>query len=136
MQNPSRRGLGALAVLFGASALLLVIAAPGLARLQTTNTPAMVMVKVTLSEKTITLNPKQVPRGSTAIFLITNRTSTLRTMTIGDTERGQGKKIGFAVKLQPNREARVAMFLDYRGTLRVSTPRASGVRPSTTFRIS
>jgi hypothetical protein len=104
-------------VALAASAVSLVLAAPGLSQPQTTNSPELVTIRVTVTDKAITMQPKIAARGSTAIFLFANHTTKAHTLVIGDTQRGAGKKIGFLTKIPPNGQQRVVMFLDYRGTL-------------------
>jgi hypothetical protein len=100
-----------------ASVVSLVVTAPGLAQHQTTNSPEIVTIRVTVTDRAITMQPRIAARGSTAIFLFSNHTTKPHTLVIGDTERGAGKKIGFLTKVPPNGQQRVVMFLDYRGTL-------------------
>ena len=97
--------------------LSLSFAASASARPQTTNAPAIVTIRVTVTDNAIIMKPKSAVRGSTAIFLFSNHTTKPHTLVIGDTGRGVGKTIGFATKLVPNGQQRVVMFLDYRGSL-------------------
>ena len=120
--------VAASAISVAASALSLVTAAPGLAQPQTTNAPAIVSIRVTVTDNAIIMKPMSAARGTTAIFLFSNHTTKPHTVVIGDTERGPGKTIGFAAKLPANGQHRIVMFLDYRGPLRyfsVNTTKSS-----------
>jgi len=104
----------------------LVIAAPGLARPGTTNSPAIMTIKVTITDSAITVKPNAAPRGTNAIFILTNRGKTSQKWILGNATRGAGKKIGFASVLAPNQQKSVVMFLDYRGPLPYSASELSG----------
>jgi hypothetical protein len=95
----------------------LVVAAPGFAGHRTTNAPAILIVKVTITDKSITVRPNAAPRGTSATFVLTNRGSKTQKWVLGTTARGAGKTIGFASLLAPNQQKNVVMFLDYRGLL-------------------
>jgi hypothetical protein len=116
-----RRGLVAVA-----SLTALVVAAPGFARPQTTNAPAILSIKVTITDKSITVKPKAAPRGTNAIFILTNRGTKTQKWILGSTARGAGKTIGFASVLRPDQQKNVVMYLDYRGALPYSTSQVSG----------
>jgi hypothetical protein len=104
-----------------------VIAAPGFARPQTTNAPAILIVKVTITDKSITVRPNTAPRGTSATFILTNRgTKTQRWILGSGATRGVGKTIGFASLLAPNQQKNVVMFLDYRGALPYSASKLAG----------
>ena len=114
-----------------ASVVSLVMPAAGIAQPQTTNSPELVTIRVTVTDKSITMQPKIAARGSTAIFLFANHTTKAHTLVIGDTQRGAGKKIGFLTRIPPNGQQRVVMFLDYRGTLpygSVTVPKKASFR--------
>ena len=95
----------------------LVVAAPGFAGHRTTNAPAILIVKVTITDKSITVRPNAAPRGTSATFVLTNRGTKTQKWVLGTTARGAGKTIGFASLLAPNQQKNVVMFLDYRGLL-------------------
>jgi hypothetical protein len=117
MRGRATTAVAASAIAVAAAALSLVLAAPSLARPQTTNAPAIVTIRVTVTDSAILMKPKFAVRGSTAIFLFSNHTTKSHTLVIGDTGRGAGKTIGFATKIAPNGQQRIVMFLDYRGAL-------------------
>ena len=99
----------------------LMIAEPGFAQPQTTSAPQMLFVKVIITDGAITMKPSKAQRGSTALFIISNRGAKPHTLLLGDVKRGLGKKIGFARTLRPDEQQTVPMFLDYRGTLPFSS---------------
>jgi uncharacterized membrane protein len=103
----------------------LVVAAPGLAHPQTTNAPAILIVKVTITDKSITVRPNTAPRGTSATFVLTNRGTKTQKWVLGSTTRGVGQKIGFASVLAPDQQKNVVMFLDYRGLLPYSASQPS-----------
>jgi hypothetical protein len=98
----------------------LVIAAPGFARPETTNSPAIFTVKVTITDRSIAMRPNRAARGSTVTFILTNRGTKKHTFTLGDVKRGPGLSTGFARTLAPDHQLTVVLFLDYRGVLRYS----------------
>jgi hypothetical protein len=104
----------------------LVIVAPGSARRQTTNSPAILTIKVTITDSSVTVKPNAAPRGTNAIFILTNRGKTSQKWVLGNATRGVGKKIGFASVLAPDQQKSVVMFLDYRGPLPYSASQLSG----------
>jgi len=116
----------------------LVIAAPGFARPDTTNAPAILTIKVTITDKSITVRPNTAPRGTNATFILTNRGTKTQKWVLGTTTRGVGQKIGFASVLAPDQQRNVVMFLDYRGSLPYSASPLSGPKTVLTgsFRIS
>ena len=120
-------------ILVTAFAAALAVAAPGLARIQTTTAPATFTVKVLISDGVISMHPNHAVRGSTAIFVLTNRGTKTHTAVIGDPARGKGKTIGFSATLAPNQQKTVVMFLDYRGLLPYSV---TGAGSKGSFRIN
>jgi hypothetical protein len=104
----------------------LVVAAPGFARPHTTNAPAFLTIKVTITDTSVTVKPNAAPRGSNAIFILTNRGTTAQKWILGDATRGAGKKSGFASVLAPDQQKNVVMYLDYRGQLPYSASQLSG----------
>jgi hypothetical protein len=119
--------LRSLAVLLAASAALLVLVASASARPETTQPGGYLTVRVVITDKTVTLSPTHVRRGSTAIFLLSNLSKTSRVLAVGDaslTHRTRGT--GFAVKLARNAQKRVLLYLTYRGPLPLSIGPAAG----------
>ena len=114
----------------------LVIAAPGFARPQTTNSPAIFTAKVTLTDSSVAMHPNHAARGSYVSFIITNRGRKKHTFVFGDIKRGPGHTTGFARTLAPNRQLTVVLYLDYRGVLRyvLRTPSGTNIAKGT-FRI-
>jgi hypothetical protein len=109
----------------GALCISLAIAGPVLARSRTTNAPAIMTVKVTLTDRNASLTPNHAARGSTVTFILTNRGKKRHTFVFGARRVGTQ---GFARTLAPNGQSRVVMFLDFRGVLKY----ALGVPKSTT----
>lgn len=105
----------------------LVIAAPSFARPLTTNAPAILIVKVTITDKSIVVRPNHAPRGTSATFVLTNRGSKTQKWILGSgSTRGAGKTIGFASVLAPDQQKNVVMYLDYRGALPYSASKIGG----------
>jgi len=104
----------------------LAIAAPGSARPRTTNSPAILTIKVTITDHSVTVRPNTAPRGSNATFILTNRGTKTQKWVLGNATRGVGKKIGFASVLAPDQQKSVVMFLDYRGPLPYSASQLGG----------
>lgn len=109
-----------------ASLASLVVAVPAFARPQTTNAPAILIVKVTITDKSITVRPNAAPRGTSATFVLTNRGTKTQKWVLGSTARGAGHKIGFASVIAPDQQKNVVMFLDYRGLLPYSAAKVGG----------
>jgi len=103
-----------------------VIATPGFARPQTTNAPAILTIKVTITDRSITVRPSAAPRGTSATFILTNRGTKTQKWVLGNATRGVGKKIGFVSVLAPDQQKNVVMFLDYRGQLPYSASQLGG----------
>ncbi len=114
----------------------LVIAAPGFARPQTTNSPAIFTAKVTLTDTSVLVHPNHAARGSYVTFIITNRGRKKHTFVFGDVKRGPGQTTGFARTLTPNKQLTVVLYLDYRGVLHyvLRTPSGTNIAKGT-FRI-
>jgi hypothetical protein len=104
----------------------LVVAVPAFARPQTTNAPAILIVKVTITDRGITVRPNAAPRGTSATFILTNRGTKTQKWVLGSIARGVGHKIGFASTLAPDQQKNVVMFLDYRGLLPYSASQLGG----------
>lgn len=88
--------------------------APALA---TTNVPATFTVKVTIKNAAIDMSPNHAVRGSTIIFILTNRGTKTQNFILGDVQRGPGHTLGFSRLLAPSQQKRIVMYLDIRGLL-------------------
>jgi len=121
--------------LTGATAVALVVATPGMTHPQTTNSPAILTIKVTIGDSAITMRPSSATRGTNCIFVLTNRGKRTQRWVLGTPKRGQGKTIGFATNLTPDQQKTIVMYLDYRGLLRYSSSTAGGRVLKGTFRI-
>jgi hypothetical protein len=109
----------------------LLTVAPSFARPVTTNAPALLSVKVTITDHSIVLRPNHAARGSTVTFILTNRGSKTHSFVIGDVKRGPGHTQGFGRTLKPNQQLSIVMYLDVRGLMKYynrtgSTPVATG----------
>jgi hypothetical protein len=104
----------------------LTVAASAFARPDTTNAPAFLTVKVTITDTSVTVKPNTAVRGTNAIFILTNRGKTTQKWILGNETRGAGKKSGFASVLAPDQQKHVVMYLDYRGQLPYSTTKVGG----------
>jgi hypothetical protein len=122
-------------VLIGATAVALVVATPGMTEPQTTNAPAILTIKVTISDSSITVRPSSAARGTNCIFVLTNRGKRTQRWVLGTPKRGQGKTIGFATSLTPDQQKTIVMYLDYRGLLPYSSSAAGRPALKGTFRI-
>jgi hypothetical protein len=85
-----------------------------------------VTVRVVVTDKTVTVSPTHLRRGSTAIFLLSNLAKTSRVLAVGDASLTKHRGTGFAVKLARNGQKRVLLYLTYRGPLPVSITPAAG----------
>jgi hypothetical protein len=109
--------LRSFALLLAASLAALALATNGSARPQTTAPGGYLTVRVTVTDKGVTMIPKRARRGQTAIFLLTNLSKSARVFTLGDVTLTRHRGTGFAVKLARNGHKRVLLYLDYRGAL-------------------
>ena len=109
--------LRSFALLFVASLGFLGLASDGSARPQTTAPGGYLTVRVTITDKGVTMTPSRARRGQTAIFLLSNDSTSSRVFAIGDATLTRHRGTGFAVKLARNQQKRVLMYLDYRGPL-------------------
>jgi hypothetical protein len=113
-------------LLIGSAAFLGVVANAS-ARPATTQPGGYQTVRVVITDKGVTLSPKRVRRGSTAIFLLSNLTKTSRVLALGDaslTRKTRGT--GFAVKLAQNGQKRLLLYLTYRGPLPLAIAPVAG----------
>jgi hypothetical protein len=118
-----------------ATAVSLVVATPSFTRPQTTNAPAILTIKVTITDTSVTVKPSSAARGTNCIFVLTNRGKKTRRWVIGTPKRGVGKTIGFATILTPDKQKTIVMYLDYRGLLPYSSSAAGSRTLKGTFRI-
>ena len=118
-----------------ATAVSLVVAAPGSTRPQTTNAPAILTIKVTITDRSVTVKPNSAARGTNCIFVLTNRGNKVQRWVLGSVKRGKGKKIGFASTLKPDQQKTIVMFLDYRGSLPYTSSSAGTRTVKGSFRI-
>jgi hypothetical protein len=116
--------LRSFALLLVASLAFLGLATDGSARPQTTNPGGYLTVRVTITNTGFTMSPRRAPRGSTAIFLLSNLATGSRVFSVGDVSLTHHRGTGFAVKLARNQQKRVLLFLDYRGPLPSAIGRA------------
>jgi hypothetical protein len=104
----------------------LAVAASAAARPDTTNAPAFLTIKVTITDTAVTVKPNTALRGTNAIFILTNRGKSTQKWVLGNATRGVGKTSGFASVLRPDQQKNVVMYLDYRGQLPYSTTKLGG----------
>jgi hypothetical protein len=104
----------------------LAVSATAAARPDTTNAPAFLTIKVTITDTSVTVKPNTALRGTNAIFILTNRGKSTQKWVIGTATRGVGKTSGFASVLRPDQQKNVVMYLDYRGPLPYSTAKIGG----------
>ena len=123
------------ALLLATFLAFLGLASSGSASPQTTNPGGYVTVRVTVTDKAITMSATHAYRGSTAIFLLTNRTTTPRVVAVGDASLTHRRGTGFAVKLAKNEHKRVLLYLTYRGVLPVSLGDAGKAKVLGVFRV-
>jgi hypothetical protein len=128
--------LRSFALLLASFLAFLGLAANGSARPQTTNPGAYVTVRVIVTDKAVTMSATQGRRGSTAIFLLSNRATTSRVLAVGDASLTHRRGTGFAVKLAKNERKRVLLYLTYRGLLPVSIGDAGKAKVQGIFRVT
>ena len=105
------------ATVLAASLASLGIATAAWAHSDTTNPSGYVTVRVTLTDKGMTMRPERAPRGSTAIFLLKNESKSSQVFALGDASLTHRRGTGFAVKLGKDERKRVLLYLTYRGPL-------------------
>ena len=113
-------------LLVASLAFLAVVVPGGSARPQTTNPGAYLTVRLTVTNKGITMSATRGRRGSTAIFLLSNLSTSSRVLAVGDASLTHRRGTGFAVKLAKNERKRVLLYLTYRGPLPVSITPSTG----------
>jgi hypothetical protein len=108
-----------------------------LARSHTTNAPAIFTVKVTLTDRSISMAPNHAARGSTVTFILTNRGKKKHVFVFGSAKPRIGTQ-GFARTLAPNQQSRVVMYLDFRGVLRstLRVPKSTTTIARGAFRVT
>jgi hypothetical protein len=104
----------------------LAVSASAAARPETTNAPAFLTIKVTITDTSVTVKPSTALRGTNAIFILTNRGKSTQKWVLGTATRGVGKTSGFASVLRPDQQKNVVMYLDYRGSLPYSARKVGG----------
>jgi hypothetical protein len=104
----------------------LAVAASAAARPDTTNAPAFLTIKVTITDTSVTVTPNTAIRGTNATFILTNRGKTTQKWVLGTASRGVGKTSGFVTVLHPDQQKNVVMYLDYRGQLPYSSTKVGG----------
>ena len=104
----------------------LAVATSAAARPDTTNAPAFLTIKVTITDTSVTVKPSTALRGTNATFILTNRGTSTQRWVLGTAARGVGKTSGFASVLAPDQQKNVVMYLDYRGQLPYSTTKVGG----------
>jgi hypothetical protein len=112
------------------------LASSGSAGPRTTNPGGYHTVRVVVTDKGLTVSPTHAPRGSTAIFLLSNRGRTPRVLAVGDASLTHRRGTGFAVKLARNQQKRVLLYLTYRGLLPVSIAGAGKAKVQGVFRVT
>jgi len=117
----------------GVCAAALVAVAPGAA---TTNQPATFTVRVTIMDSAIDMSPNHAARGSSIIFVLTNRGRKTHKFTLGDVRRGAGRTIGFSRTLAPSEQKRIVMYLDIRGLLHYRTVTGSKIVAKGIFKVT
>jgi hypothetical protein len=124
------------ALLLAASLASLSLAADGSARPQTTNPGGYLTIRVTITNTAVTMSPNRAPRGTTAIFLLSNLATTSRVFSVGDVSLTHHRGTGFAVKLARNAQKRVLLYLDYRGPLPSAVGQAGKTKVVGVFRVT
>jgi len=107
----------------------------GSARPQTTNPGAYLTVRVTVTDKGVTMSTVRGRRGSTAIFLLANTSKSSRVVAVGDASLRRVRGTGFAVRLAKNERKRVLLYLTYRGPLPISIGESGKAEVKGVFRV-
>lgn len=81
----------------------------------TTAEPPVVTVKVTITDASIGMTPKNAVRGAYVRFILVNLGSKPHGFALGTEQRGTGKQTGFTQLLRPSQQKVLLLFLDYRG---------------------
>ena len=84
---------------------------------KTTNPGGYVTVRVVVTDQGVKMQPARAPRGTTAIFLLSNVSKSSRVFSVGDASLKHRRGTGFAVQLKQNERKRVLLYLTYRGPL-------------------
>lgn len=104
-------------VLGGALCTAAVVVAHGAAQPSTTAPPAIIPIKVTMTDSAFHVTPKSAPRAAFGRFILTNRGTKPHAFTLGSAKAGLGIQTGFTKVLKPDEQAILVLFLDYRGTI-------------------
>ena len=94
-----------------------VVVAHGSAGTRTTTPPAVIPVKITITDNAIHMSPKVGERGAVARFILVNRGKKAHTFRFGHAKHGSGAQTGFVRTLKPFEQSILVLFLDYRGTI-------------------
>ena len=86
------------------AAAALAQGATGSARPQTTAPPPVVDIKVTITDRAITMRPKKAFRGDYARFILVNTGNKPHTFSFGAKKRGAGVQTGFVKPLKPKEQ--------------------------------
>lgn len=124
------------ALFLAALLVFLGLASTGSASRQTTSPGQYFTVRVTITNKSVTLSPGHAPRGSTAIFLVANFSTASRVVAVGDATLKGHRGTGFAVKLARNQQKRILVYLAYRGPLPCSITAAGKTKVIGVFRVT
>jgi len=131
-----RPGLKSSALLLASSLVFLGLAADGSARSRTTNPGAYLTVRVSVTNKGISMSPTHARRGQTAIFLLSNHATTSRVFALGDVSLTHHRGTGFVVTLARNQQKRVLLYLTYRGLLPAWLGNAKKTKVVGAFRVT
>jgi hypothetical protein len=123
------------ALLLATSVAFLALVPLGSARPQTTNPGAYLTVRVTVTDKGVTMSTVRGRRGSTAIFLLANTSKSSRVVAVGDASLRRVRGTGFAVRLAKNERKRVLLYLTYRGPLPISIGESGKAEVKGVFRV-
>jgi hypothetical protein len=95
----------------------LIPAAQGSARPQTTAPPQVVTIKITITDRAISMSPKSAPRGDVGRFILVNAGKKRHVFALGHQRRQTGSQTGFVKALKPGEQSILILYLDYRGKL-------------------
>lgn len=116
--------------------VFLGLASTGSASRATTSPGQYFTIRVTITNSSMTLSPTHAPRGSTAIFLVNNFSTSSRVVALGDATLKTHRGTGFAVKLARNEQKRLLVYLAYRGPLPCSLISAGKTKLIGVFRVT
>jgi hypothetical protein len=107
------------------SALVLAGAAVAASGPQTTAPPPVIDIRVTMTDRAVTMKPPLGYRGDYARFTVINTGRKPHTLTFGHQKRGTGVQTGFIAALRPRQQKILLLFLDYRGKVPYAGTRAA-----------